>query len=207
MIWIKERDTGRILFEGNFSTMQDAIQEAVRRKVSLRRANLAYENIERAHIDGADLREADFTHTRARYIFARRANFSGALFDNTDIRNSELEEADLTETVWSGEFTQCHGVNFDNAIFKDVSWWNEIISHEPLIIHGMYFIIMITAQQMAIDCEHHTHEEWQHFDRKGKVDAAKYAKHWIWWMEHKPVLLQLCEVYKKDVEKSEGIKA
>ena len=72
---------GKIFFEGDFSSISEAVSSAVKGRADLRYANLTY-----ANLTSADLRSADLTSADLRY-----ANLTSA-----DLRYANLTSADLT---------------------------------------------------------------------------------------------------------------
>ena len=77
---------GKIFFEGDFSSISEAVSSAVKGRADLRYANLTY-----ANLTSADLRSADLTSADLRY-----ANLTSADLTSADLRYANLRSADLT---------------------------------------------------------------------------------------------------------------
>ena len=89
MIQIKNWRTGAVIFEGEYQSIKDAVEAAVKQGVSLAWANLAYEDFTDAILIGAIL-------TRANLI---GANLIGADLTDAILIGANLTWADLTRAI------------------------------------------------------------------------------------------------------------
>ena len=115
LIQIKNWITGHVIFESDKenSTFKDAVEEAVRRGISLREADLRC-----ADLHGADLRNADLSYTVLRHSNLSGANLRGADLSHTVSIGTNLTGADLT----GAEIRSCHfsEADFTNTIMPDL---------------------------------------------------------------------------------------
>ena len=84
-IKIRHQWTKNLLFEGQFGSLRDAIQAAVKSRASLSGADLSGADLSGADLSGADLSGADL----------RRASLSGADLSGASLRRASLSGADL----------------------------------------------------------------------------------------------------------------
>ena len=91
-IEIKHWMTGRLLFEGDFSSLADAVTAAVKNKAYLRGADLRGAYLRGADLTGADLTGADL----------RDADLTGADLTRADLTGADLTGADLTRADLTG---------------------------------------------------------------------------------------------------------
>src|SRR3990167_7630276 len=82
-IVVKNRFDQKVLIEGEYENLRDALQR--NQEANLRGANLWGANLRGANLQGADLREADLWE----------ANLWGANLQGADLRGADLWEADL----------------------------------------------------------------------------------------------------------------
>lgn len=89
-IWaIRERTTGRILHSQDCRNIRVAVEGAICRGKSLRRADLRGADLEGANLSTGDLREADL----------RGANLMGADLRYADLTSAMLSEAELKDAT------------------------------------------------------------------------------------------------------------
>ena len=97
MIQIRNWKTKKVIFEGEYPTIKDAVEAAVKQGVSLAWANLTGANLTGANLTWADLTGANLTW----------ANLTGADLTGADLYKANLTGADLTRA------------NLTNANFTD----------------------------------------------------------------------------------------
>ena len=108
MIEIKTAE-GVVLFSGHYNNLKEAVEDAVKKKISLRRANLEGANLRRANLEGASLREANLRGAELRGASLeganlRRANLEGANLEGAALRRANLEGANLLKSSLSDAF-------------------------------------------------------------------------------------------------------
>jgi hypothetical protein len=89
-IKITDRWNGSTIFEGEFESLALAIEEAVRKRISLARANLADANLARA-----DLADADLAGANLAGAYLARAHLAGANLAGADLADADLAGAHL----------------------------------------------------------------------------------------------------------------
>jgi uncharacterized protein YjbI with pentapeptide repeats len=89
---IKDRYTGRVLFEGEAGmTTREMLEKATIVKANLRYANLRYADLSSANLSSANLRYANL-----RYADLSSANLSSANLSSADLRYADLSSANLS---------------------------------------------------------------------------------------------------------------
>ena len=94
---IKNRWTGELIVEGDFSSLAELVRDAVRRRVSLRDSNLSDSNL-----SGSDLRYSNLRYSNLRYSNLRGSNLSGSDLSGSDLSGSDLSGSDLRGSDLSG---------------------------------------------------------------------------------------------------------
>jgi len=84
-IQIKNRWTGDIIFESEKTTYKEAIEEAVKSKADLSKANLSWADLSNANLSNANLSWADLSN----------ANLSNANLSWADLSNADLSDAKI----------------------------------------------------------------------------------------------------------------
>jgi hypothetical protein len=72
-----------------------------------------------------------------------------------------------------------------------------IVTKNPVVINGLYYLVNITDNHMKIGCQFHTFEEWNNFTDKVilKMDGKAALN---FWNEHKTQLLEKCYEHSKN---------
>jgi len=118
------------------------------------------------------------------------ADLRGANLFNADLCGADLCRADLCGANLRG--ADLRGANLFNADLRGADLYGEKLAVTPIVMTGMRWQVMITAEYLTIGCERHAHGEWRSFDR---VEISKMDKGaWDWWQQHKDALLALCEI-------------
>ena len=107
-ITINNRFTGEIIYESEKTTYKEAVEEAVKKKADLRRANLREADLRgvdlrEADLRGVDLRRADLRRADLREADLRRADLREADLRGVDLRRADLRRADLGEAKFYGK--------------------------------------------------------------------------------------------------------
>ncbi|MGH2505836.1 MAG: pentapeptide repeat-containing protein [Ktedonobacteraceae bacterium] len=98
---IKARFTNRVIYTSEKQTMREAVEDAVRAKVSLRSADLRS-----AYLQGADLRSAYLRSAYLRSADLRSADLRSADLQGADLRSADLQGADLRSADLQGAYLQ-----------------------------------------------------------------------------------------------------
>jgi AraC-like DNA-binding protein/quercetin dioxygenase-like cupin family protein len=98
-IEIKDRHSGRILFETGAETLKDALEEAVVSNVNLSCADLRNADLREACLANANLSNADFSGANLFKTVLHRSNLIGTCFYNVDLRGADIRYANLKKAV------------------------------------------------------------------------------------------------------------
>ncbi len=104
--------SGKILFEGRFSSVKRAVEQAVKDKVDLNGVDLRGAKLPNAELDSANLQNANLWGANLTGANITEADLSGA-----DCRNTNLKEACIAETNCA--HTQFQGSYFSNTILTN----------------------------------------------------------------------------------------
>lgn len=174
-ITITNIKNGATLYEGDFASVKECIEDAVLNNASLAYADLRYKNLSHANLDDAMLEHADFTGSNL-----IGANLSEAALNHASFRNCSLESACLSfSSLNSANFigsrfggTYIEGANIDNARFSEQSCFHLdfittnsmrnclYIDHigaeyefstPPVLLHGLPKYIVLIGRYIKID--------------------------------------------------------
>ena len=101
-IKIKRWWDGKILFEGDFPSMRDAVVQAVATHANLTGAILTVANLRDALLTGAILTHANLTRADLTDANLRDALLTGAILTGADLTRAHLTRADLTGAILRG---------------------------------------------------------------------------------------------------------
>ena len=150
---------GNILFthEAENATIKDAVEKAVKEKVSLaaadlryadlRYADLRYAYLSSAYLSSANLRYADLSSADLRYANLRYADLPYANLSSADLRYADLSSTDLSSANLS------LAENKDTAYLPIFCKWNH----------------SIIGNKIQIGCKEKTIEEWDSFFASNEV--------------------------------------
>ncbi len=113
--------SGKILFEGRFHTVKQAVEVAVKENISLDGVNLRQANLVGAELDNVSLNKACLWGANL-----TRANMTGAQLHGSDCRNANIKDCCLAESDCSG--VDFRGSYFSNTIFREANLENTIFS-------------------------------------------------------------------------------
>ncbi len=82
---IERYDNGEVIHSGEFDSVADCLEDAIKKEISLWRANLSYANLSYANLSYANLRSANL-----RYADLRYANLSSANLSSADLRSADF---------------------------------------------------------------------------------------------------------------------
>ena len=101
-IQIKSRYDDSVIFEGEFENLRQAVETAVKNKVSLYGANLRGAYLRGANLSGADLGGADLGGANLGNANLSRADLSWAYLDGADLTGANLYGSNLGNANLSG---------------------------------------------------------------------------------------------------------
>ena len=153
------------------NTIAKTVQEAVGRKVNLRRASLSNTNLSHADLSDVNLSHADLRRANLSHADLRHANLRGAHLSNANLSNADLRGVDLI------------GVNFNG----------EILTKPPISIGNLEWAVLITDGYMRIGCQRHTHKDWLEFDEIAIV--AMHSEALVFWKKFGHSLLAMCDAH------------
>ena len=158
---IKHQTTNTTLYEGQFTTMKDAVEQAVKENVALDFADFSNINLNMANLDGGSFRFARFHNTQMQNANLSEASFEGAQFNHCILDNSffcesilnhagfinnsmvgcDIAAAHLKNTIFSGHSSL--DLNFrdsdtlDQCIYYDQNKKSCTFSHAPIAVYGL----------------------------------------------------------------------
>ena len=94
---IKDRYTGKTIFKGNYPSMRECVEAAVKKKANLSRANLSGANLSWANLSGANLSGANLSGANLSGANLSWANLSWANLSRADLYKANLSGANLSE--------------------------------------------------------------------------------------------------------------
>ena len=106
-IEIKDRHSGRVLFETEAETLKDVVEEAVISGVNLSCADLRNADLGGAYLAGAQFSNADFSGANLFGIILDRATLIGTRFCNVDLRYADIRSANLKKAVLQNSDLTC----------------------------------------------------------------------------------------------------
>jgi len=214
MFQIKNRFTGAVIFECEFSAdvadkeyrfqLGFAVKKAVEARANLADANLggaylADANLEDAYLGGANLADANLGGANLGGANLGGANLADANLGGANLADANLWGANLADANLGGANlggANLWGANLADAYLEDAylggAKWSDgiIINKRPMQLYGLDYSVTILDDHMQIGCELHALSEWSDFDdrRIAQMDGLRSAK---FWKAHKEVLLSL----------------
>lgn len=123
MIEIKNRFTDEVIHSGDFRSVKECVEDAIKRKITLSGADLRWADFREADFRGADFRRVDF----------RDANFRGADFRGANLNCTNFRGADFRRAKniiqWQspeGEKRICISVKHESCVMHQLGcfWGN-----------------------------------------------------------------------------------
>jgi multidrug efflux pump subunit AcrA (membrane-fusion protein) len=154
---------GELLFtyEAENATIKDAVEQAVKEKVSLCLANLRLANLSSADLSSADLRLANL-----RLANLSSANLSSADLSSADLSSADLSSADLrSANLSSANLRLAELSSADLRLVK-----NKEEANLPIYCKWSHSII---ADKIQIGCKTKTIEDWDSFFISNKVYSTE----------------------------------
>jgi len=137
---IKDRHSGRILFETEAETLKGALEEAVISGVNLSCADLRNADVGGAYLAGAQLSNADFSGANLFGITLDRAVLIGAHFYSVDMRYANIRYANLKKAVLRNSELICACFLESNLVQADFQGSNlQGVSLQDANLTGVFF--------------------------------------------------------------------
>lgn len=113
-----------LLFQGNFNSFPDCLEEAITQNTDLRHADLHSKNLSNSNLDDAKLHGADFTGSNLSGTNLSESDLSQCNFSNATLFNTCLAYSNLQDSQFEGaQFgaTDITGANLSCCIFSGLS--------------------------------------------------------------------------------------
>ncbi len=136
---LRSTQNTKILFEGQFETFKDCVEQAVADKIPLPYIDLSHQNLTNANLDDAIMPHADFT----------QSNLSGANISEAYINGGNFSNASLYNTCFCD--SNLAGSNFDGAFFGGTDIFGSLISRSQFSTLSAFSLDFTTVRQMR-DC-------------------------------------------------------
>ena len=172
---IVTRETGAVLFRGQYPSLAACAGAAIDRGVILddadfshtvllnasfddsrlrgagfRGANLTGANMSEADMENADLREAALYNACLCHSRLMNADFTGALFGATDIAGSDISGARFsTPSALHLNFRDAKAMQ--NCVFEDSAGRSAAFSLPPLVVQGWDFPLALLDRHLLLD--------------------------------------------------------
>ena len=164
---------GDILFiyEAENATIKDAVEKAVKEKISLSfadlySANLSSADLSSANLSSADLRLANLSSANLYSANLSSANLSSANLSSANLSSADLYSANLRSANLSSANLSSANLSFANLRSADLSSANlysaknKETAYLPLFCKWSFSVI---GNEIKIGCEKRTIEEWDLF--------------------------------------------
>ena len=140
-IRLRRRDHTPI-FSGEYRTLCEAIEDALRQTVNLDDIDLSYLDLREINLDGARLHNANFTGANLSGANLSEADLSGSCFDAASLYNACLAHSNLTNATFIG--TQCGGTDVTGATLTQCTFAGTstltLNLHDALTLAGSAFL-------------------------------------------------------------------
>ncbi|WP_396195949.1 pentapeptide repeat-containing protein [Flavobacterium sp.] len=160
---------GNVLFtyESENATIKDAVEKAVKEKVSLLSADLRSADLESANLYSADLRSADLESANLYSADLRSANLRSADLRSADLRSANLYSADLRSADLRSADLRSANLESANLYSADLrSAKNKDKAYLPIFCKWNHSII---GNKIKIGCKEKTIEEWDVFFESDEI--------------------------------------
>lgn len=112
----KELEGQDILFEGDFNTIGECLQEAVKQGVDLAGANLRDANLKFLNLENAKLSHALFEGATITNCNFAKADLSRGHFDNAIIKTCNFWNADLRNAIFDEAIITGNNLTYNNTL-------------------------------------------------------------------------------------------
>jgi hypothetical protein len=154
---------GDLLFtyEAENATIKDAVEKAVKERVSLRSANLRSADLSSANLYSANLRSANLYSANLCSADLRSANLYSADLSSANLRSADLSSADLSlANLYSADLSSANLRSADLSSANLYSAKNKETAYLPLFCKWSFSIL---GDKIQIGCEKRTIEQWDLF--------------------------------------------
>ncbi len=184
-IQIKHHHTDKVLFEGQFESLKEAVEQAAQDNVSLDYADLQHSSFLNANLDnvrmrhsrlkgsnfmGANLSESDLEGSdfsdaslqNACFCFSslQDSNFSGSSFGATDIAGCDISRS-LFSTVSAFHLNFTDTEVMKGCHYEDASGIKCPVSRPPVLVHGLSYPLVFMDRHIKLGSFLKTYDEWQ----------------------------------------------
>jgi uncharacterized protein YjbI with pentapeptide repeats len=133
---IKQKQSGSILFQGDYQSFKHCIEDAVNQNISLKNADFSHQNLSNAMLDDADFEGADFSH----------ANLTGANLTHTNLSSCDFSHATLYNCFLS--LSSMHKCNFSYAFFGGTDIAGALIDYASFAGSSTFSLAFINTESM-----------------------------------------------------------
>ncbi len=149
---------GKVLFTytNENATIKDAVEQAVKEKVSLEYADFSSADLSCANLLSANLRSADLSCANLLSANLRSADLSCANLLSANLRSADLRCADLS-------CADLHSANLRSAKNKETAYL-------PIFCKWNYSVI---GDKIQIGCKEKTIDEWDNFFASDEVYSTE----------------------------------
>ncbi len=172
---IKHKYITEVLFNGEYKSFKDCVENAVFSKINLSEAYFSGANLSGADLSGAYLLEADLSG----------ASLSGASLFKADLSGADLSGANLSGADLSGAYLFRASLSGAD-LSEDLK-----IKQIPIQLLNLRWPIIIFDQHMQIGCEFHSIKNWFNFSdaRINNMDCKAFN----FWKQNKTSLMEICK--------------
>jgi uncharacterized protein YjbI with pentapeptide repeats len=129
------------IYESEKDTRRAAVEEAVKRGVDLREADLTNSDFREADLSQGSFEGANFRKSGLRGAKLRDVNFKNAILSETDLRGADLSGSDLNGTFLDG--ANLEDVFYEGQV-QTLRWdiigpWRVLKSARNIIVGGLKF--------------------------------------------------------------------
>ncbi|WP_296683392.1 pentapeptide repeat-containing protein [Flavobacterium sp.] len=164
---------GKVLFTytNENATIKDAVEQAIKEKVSLNHADLRSANLCSANLYLADLSSADLRSANLSSADLCSANLSSADLSSANLSSADLSSADLSSAnLRSADLCSANlsSANLSSADLSSAK--NKEKSHLPIFCKWTH---SIKGDLIQIGCKEKTIEEWDSFFKSEEVYSTE----------------------------------
>ncbi len=169
---------GKVLFtyKAENATIKDAVENAIKEKVSLRNSNLSYSNLSGSDLSGSNLRGSNLSGSDLRYSNLSASNLSGSdlrysnlsasNLSGSDLRYSNLSYSDLSGSDLRGSNLSGSDLSSSNLSGSE----NKHLAYLPLFCKWNFSII---GDKIQIGCKTKNIEDWDVFFQSSEEYSTK----------------------------------
>ncbi len=164
---------GEVLFTytNENATIKDAVEQAVKEKISLQNANLESANLRSANLNSADLRSANLRSANLNSANLNSANLESANLRSADLRSANLRSANL-------ESANLRSANLRSANLRSANLYsanlysaeNKENAYLPIFCIWNHSVI---GSKIQIGCKEKTIEEWDLFFASDEIYSTE----------------------------------